>query len=384
MLSAGYHPVGSAAMNFSATGDARWPPSKKGGWPRQNCFATSRSVCHLVCHRDSPASKSGRSGAYGRWVCKNLLRVNGMAGSSFLALLDDIAALLDDISLMSKVAAKKSASVLSDDLAVNAEQVTGVKADRELPVVWAVFKGSLLNKAILVPCALLLSAFLPWSVKWLLMAGGVYLCYEGFEAIKEKLFQSGHESGASEAKSAPKTKEELAAYERRKVKGAIRTDFILSAEITVITLNVVSSAPLLQQIVTLIVISLAMTVGVYGLVAGIVRLDDAGLALLNSKSDGGTGAVLRKVGGVLVASAPVLMKALSWIGTVAMFLVGGTFVAEGIHPIEHLIEATTSSFEGWAPVVKIGAYGVVGALAGMVAAVAMRALSWGVETAKRN
>lgn len=307
-----------------------------------------------------------------------------MAGSSFFALLDDIAALLDDISLMSKVAAKKSASVLSDDLAVNAEQVTGMKADRELPVVWAVFKGSLVNKAILVPCALLLSAFLPWSVKWLLMAGGIYLCYEGFEAIKEKLFRVSHDSDRSDVKSAPKTKEELAAYERRKVKGAIRTDFILSAEITIITLNVVSSAPLLQQIVTLIVISVAMTVGVYGLVAGIVRLDDAGLALLKSKTEGDLGTVLRKIGGVLVASAPVLMKALSWIGTVAMFLVGGTFVAEGIHPIEKLIETTVSSLGGWVAVAKMGAYGVVGALAGMIAAVAMGAISRVANVAKKN
>ena len=307
-----------------------------------------------------------------------------MAGSSFFALLDDIAALLDDISLMSKVAAKKSASVLSDDLAVNAEQVTGMKADRELPVVWAVFKGSLVNKAILVPCALLLSAFLPWSVKWLLMAGGIYLCYEGFEAIKEKLFRGSHELDTSDTKSAPKTKEELAAYERRKIKGAIRTDFILSAEITIITLNVVSSAPLLQQIVTLVVISVAMTVGVYGLVAGIVRLDDAGLSLLKSKTKGGIGAVLRKIGSVLVVSAPVLMKALSWIGTIAMFLVGGTFVAEGIHPVEQFIETIVSALGGWGAVAKMGAYGVVGALSGMIAAVAMGAISRVAEAAKKD
>ncbi|HGA2318557.1 TPA: DUF808 domain-containing protein [Pseudomonas putida] len=307
-----------------------------------------------------------------------------MAGSSFFALLDDIAALLDDISLMSKVAAKKSASVLSDDLAVNAEQVTGMKADRELPVIWAVFKGSLVNKAILVPCALLLSAFLPWSVKWLLMAGGIYLCYEGFEAIKEKLFRGSHVSNTGDAKSAPKTKEELSAYEKRKIKGAVRTDFILSAEITIITLNVVSSAPLFQQVVTLIVISVAMTVGVYGLVAGIVRLDDAGLALLKSKSEGGLGTFLRKIGGVLVASAPVLMKALSWIGTVAMFLVGGTFVAEGIHPIEQLIETTVSSLGGWVAVAKMGAYGVVGALAGMITATAMGTISRVVNVTKKN
>ncbi|WP_312931435.1 DUF808 domain-containing protein [Pseudomonas sp.] len=298
-----------------------------------------------------------------------------MAGSSFFALLDDIAALLDDISLMSKVAAKKTASVLSDDLAVNAEQVTGMRADRELPVVWAVFKGSLLNKAILVPCALLLSAFLPWAVKWLLMAGGIYLCYEGYEAIKEKLQRGGAEAEAEEAKAMPKSKEALAAYEKRKIKGAVRTDFILSAEITVITLNVVSAAPLMQQIVTLIVISIAMTVGVYGAVAGIVRMDDVGFALLKSKSTGALGTVLKKIGGALVASAPVLMKALSWIGTVAMFLVGGTFVAEGIHPIEHFLETLVSDLGGWGVVVKMAAYGVVGAIAGMLAALVVGGVS---------
>ena len=191
-------------------------------------------------------------------------------------------------------------------------------------------------------------------------------------------------SNTGDAKSAPKTKEELSAYEKRKIKGAVRTDFILSAEITIITLNVVSSAPLFQQVVTLIVISVAMTVGVYGLVAGIVRLDDAGLALLKSKSEGGLGTFLRKIGGVLVASAPVLMKALSWIGTVAMFLVGGTFVAEGIHPIEQLIETTVSSLGGWVAVAKMGAYGVVGALAGMITATAMGTISRVVNVTKKN
>ncbi|WP_313740413.1 DUF808 domain-containing protein [Pseudomonas sp.] len=302
-----------------------------------------------------------------------------MAGSSFFALLDDIAALLDDISLMSKVAAKKTASVLSDDLAVNAEQVTGMRADRELPVVWAVFKGSLLNKAILVPCALLLNAFAPWSVKWLLMAGGIYLCYEGFEAIKEKLQRGGEEAEAREAKAVPKTPEALAAYEKRKVKGAIRTDFILSAEITVITLNVVAAAPLMQQIVTLIVISIAMTAGVYGAVAGIVRMDDVGFKLLKTK-----GTVLKKIGGALVASAPVLMKALSWIGTVAMFLVGGTFVAEGIQPIEHFLETLVGDLGGWAVVAKMFAYGVIGAIAGMLAAVVVGGIGKVVGTTRKE
>ncbi|AIZ32287.1 MULTISPECIES: DUF808 domain-containing protein [Pseudomonas] len=291
-----------------------------------------------------------------------------MAGSSFFALLDDIAALLDDISLMSKVAAKKSASVLSDDLAVNAEQVTGMKADRELPVVWAVFKGSLRNKAILVPCALILSAVLPAAVKWLLMAGGLYLCYEGFEAIKDKLSRDKPGDEAQASKSVPRSAEALAEYEQRKIKGAIKTDFILSAEIIVITLNVVAEAPLYQQILTLVIIALLMTVGVYGLVAGIVRLDDAGFALAKSKAQGLWGRCVKSVGRGLVAAAPMLMKALSWIGTVAMFLVGGTFIAEGIHPLEQALESLVAASGAWGPVVKYALFGVVGAVAGFITA----------------
>lgn len=300
-----------------------------------------------------------------------------MAGSSFFALLDDIAALLDDISLMSKVAAKKSASVLSDDLAVNAEQVTGMKADRELPVVWAVFTGSLKNKAILVPCALVLSAVLPAAVKWLLMAGGIYLCYEGYEAIKDKLSREKHGHEEHKSHAVPRSAEDLAEYERRKIKGAIKTDFILSAEIIVITLNVVAEAPLYQQILTLVVIALAMTVGVYGLVAGIVRLDDAGFALAKSKAQGLWGRFVKAVGRALVSAAPVLMKALSWIGTIAMFLVGGTFVAEGILPLEHAIETVVAASGGWGAVVKVGLFGVVGAVAGFITAITVSCFSWG-------
>lgn len=261
-----------------------------------------------------------------------------MAGSSLFALLDDIATLLDDISLMSKVAAKKSASVLSDDLAVNAEQVTGMKADRELPVVWAVFKGSLRNKAILVPCALVLNALLPAAVHWLLMIGGAYLCYEGFEAIKDKLTAGRDDDTGQPKKTKPKTPEELAAYEKRKIAGAVRTDFILSAEIIVITLNIVTDAPMLQQILTLALIAVVMTVGVYGLIAGIVRLDDAGLILQKSKATGTWVSVVRAAGGWLLSAAPKFMKALSWIGTVAMFLVGGAFITEGIEPMRHFAE----------------------------------------------
>jgi len=298
-----------------------------------------------------------------------------MAGSSFFALLDDIAALLDDISLMSKVAAKKSASVLSDDLAVNAEQVTGMKADRELPVVWAVFKGSLKNKAILVPCALILSAVLPAAVKWLLMAGGIYLCYEGYEAIKDKLSREAGKGGADGKAVAIKSAEELVDYEGRKIKGAIKTDFILSAEIIVITLNVVAEAPLYQQVLTLVVIALAMTVGVYGLVAGIVRMDDAGFALLKYKAQGVWGRSVRKLGRVMVSAAPFLMRALSWIGTLAMFLVGGTFVAEGIVPLEHAIENVVAVSAVWGGTVKVGLFGLVGVLVGFVTALAIDGFS---------
>lgn len=296
-----------------------------------------------------------------------------MAGSSLFALLDDIATLLDDISLMSKVAAKKSASVLSDDLAVNAEQVTGMKADRELPVVWAVFKGSLRNKAILVPCALVLNALLPAAVHWLLMIGGAYLCYEGFEAIKDKLTAS-RDDGAGQPRK-PKTREELAAYEKRKISGAVRTDFILSAEIIVITLNIVTDAPMLQQVLTLTLIAVVMTVGVYGLVAGIVRLDDAGLILQKSKATGTWGSVVRTVGGWLLSAAPKLMKALSWIGTIAMFLVGGAFITEGIVPVQHFAEKLVAGAGAWETAATLFIHCLVGVLVGFVAVLTAKGMA---------
>lgn len=298
-----------------------------------------------------------------------------MAGSSLFALLDDIATLLDDISLMSKVAAKKSASVLSDDLAVNAEQVTGMKADRELPVVWAVFKGSLRNKAILVPCALVLNALLPAAVHWLLMIGGAYLCYEGFEAIKDKLTASRDDGAGQPRKPKPKTPEELAAYEKRKISGAVRTDFILSAEIIVITLNIVTDAPMLQQVLTLALIAVVMTVGVYGLVAGIVRLDDAGLILQKSKATGTWGSVVRTVGGWLLSAAPKLMKALSWIGTIAMFLVGGAFITEGIVPVQHFAEKLVAGAGAWETVATLSIHCLVGVLVGFVAVLAAKGMA---------
>ncbi len=293
-----------------------------------------------------------------------------MAGSSLFALLDDIATLLDDISLMSKVAAKKTASVLSDDLAVNAEQVTGMKADRELPVVWAVFKGSLKNKAILVPLALILNALLPAAVQWLLMAGGAYLCYEGFEAIKDKLFSSDAEKTVGAKQEKAKTPEEIAAFEKRKISGAVRTDFILSAEIIVITLNIVAEAPMVQQILTLITIAVVMTVGVYGIVAGIVRMDDVGLVLSKRPAGGVFTNLVKWFGGFLVTLAPKLMWGLSWIGTVAMFLVGGSFVVEGIPYLEHLMEQIVGNLGAWKKVAEMLLEGMVGAcLGGLVVGV---------------
>lgn len=224
--------------------------------------------------------------------------------------------------------------MLGDDLALNAQQVTGVKADRELPVVWSVAKGSLINKAILVPLALLISAFAPWAITPLLMVGGAYLCYEGFEKVFHSL---SHGKAAQEEKSdGPGANEDAAAYEKRKVKGAIRTDFVLSAEIIAITLGTVAGATFSQQVIVLCGIAVVMTLGVYGIVAGIVRLDDLGLYLSRKGS-----ALARSLGGGIVRAAPYLMKTLSIVGTVAMFMVGGGILTHGLPPVHHL-------FEDWA------------------------------------
>ncbi|WP_437880062.1 DUF808 domain-containing protein [Pseudomonas sp. LRF_L74] len=262
-----------------------------------------------------------------------------MAGANLLALLDDIATVLDDVSVMTKVAAKKTAGVLGDDLALNAQQVTGVSADRELPVVWAVCKGSLVNKAILVPVALLISAFAPWAITPLLMVGGAFLCFEGFEKLAHKLLHSKEEDQAAheqrnQALADPAV--DIKAFEKAKIKGAIRTDFILSAEIIAITLGVVEQQPLLQQFTVLAGIAVAMTIGVYGLVAGIVKLDDAGL-YLNKR----TSALARALGNGLLWLAPWLMKVLSVVGTAAMFMVGGGILTHGFAPLHHLVEALT-------------------------------------------
>ena len=258
-----------------------------------------------------------------------------MAGSSFFALIDDIASILDDVSVMTKVAAKKTAGVLGDDLALNAQQVSGVNADRELPVVWAVAVGSLKNKAILVPAALAISAFAPWAVTPLLMLGGAFLCFEGFEKLAHNYLP--HEEGHHEAAADDADDADAASGEQDKIKGAIRTDFVLSAEIIAITLGTVAGAPLQQQIIVLVGIALIMTVGVYGVVAGIVKLDDGGLYLLRTSGNSGFGQFKQRVGRAILVAAPYMMKSLTVIGTVAMFMVGGGILTHGIPPVHHWI-----------------------------------------------
>jgi len=262
-----------------------------------------------------------------------------MAGASLLVLLDDIATVLDDVSVMTQMAAKKTAGVLGDDLALNAQQVAGVKAERELPVVWAVAKGSFINKAILVPSALAISAFAPWLVTPLLMLGGAFLCFEGFEKLAHKTLHSAAEDTAHRAELTHALEDptvDLVAFERDKIKGAIRTDFILSAEIIVITLGTVAAATFNKQVAVLVGIGIIMTVGVYGLVAAIVKLDDAGLYLSQRAS-----AAARALGHILLAAAPKLMKLLTVLGTAAMFLVGGGILVHGVPAAHPLLEAAT-------------------------------------------
>jgi hypothetical protein len=264
-----------------------------------------------------------------------------LAGSSLLALIDDIATILDDVSVMTKVAAKKTAGVLGDDLALNAQQVTGLNADRELPVVWAVAKGSAVNKAILVPSALAISALVPWLVTPLLMLGGLYLCFEGVEKLAHKFLHSHAEDEAHHAELTQALVDpniDLVALEKEKIKGAVRTDFILSAEIIVISLGVVATAPFMTRVMALVGVSLLMTVGVYGLVGGIVKLDDLGLYLTRRTGDGGGPRFLRGLGKGILKGAPWLMKTLSVAGTAAMFLVGGGIISHGISSIHHAIE----------------------------------------------
>ncbi|MBO1271671.1 MULTISPECIES: DUF808 domain-containing protein [Shewanella] len=270
-----------------------------------------------------------------------------MAGASLLMLLDDIATLLDDVAVMSKVAAKKTAGMLSDDLALNAQQVTGFSADRELPVVWAVAKGSLRNKAILVPGALLISAVVPWLILPLLMLGGLFLSFEGFEKVWHKLTHPTENRVDEEAKAAKALEQvqDPQAWEARKVKGAIRTDFVLSAEIIVLTLGIVADQVFFTQLTTLVIIAVVMTAGVYGIVAAIVKLDDLGLYLSHRKGRSIVMSWLRRLGLILVSAAPKLMKLLTVVGTIAMFLVGGGILAHGIAPLaalEHHLAAAAS------------------------------------------
>jgi uncharacterized protein len=291
--------------------------------------------------------------------------------SSLLALIDDIATVLDDVALLTKVAAKKTAGVLGDDLALNAQQVSGVSADRELPVVWAVAKGSFINKAILVPAALAISAFIPWAVTPLLMVGGAFLCYEGFEKLAHKFFHRTGEGAAEDAAHEEALVTALAdpsvdilAIEKDKVKGAIRTDFILSAEIIAITLGTVQASPFITQFTVLAGIAIVMTVGVYGLVAGIVKLDDGGLALTRQTGDGSAARFQRGLGRAILWVAPWLMKALSVAGTVAMFLVGGGILTHGVPALHHFIESLAAKAGALASVTPLLMDLVIGILAG--------------------
>ena len=242
-----------------------------------------------------------------------------MAFSSLFTLIDDIASILDDVALMTKIAAKKTVGVVGDDLALNANQVTGASSDRELPIVWAVTKGSLVNKVILIPIALLLSAFLPWLIVPLLMIGGAYLCFEGVEKILHKFI-------AHEEHEEKKTFNEAA-----KIKGAIRTDFILSAEIIIIALGELTEASLLTRIISLSIVGIGITIFVYGLVALIVRADDFGLYLIKK------GGVAKSIGNAILVIMPKFMRSLSFIGTLAMFLVGGGIFVHNVDFIHHLL-----------------------------------------------
>ena len=293
-----------------------------------------------------------------------------MAGSSLLALIDDIATLLDDVAVMTKVATKKTAGVLGDDLALNANQVAGVKPDRELPVVWAVAKGSLLNKAILVPGALLISFVAPWAILPLMMLGGLYLCFEGAEKLAHRFLHPPAEANREHAALIDALADEsvdLVAFERDKIKGAIRTDFILSAEIIVITLGTVADAAFNRQVGVLVAIAILMTVGVYGLVAAIVKLDDLGLHLSQR-----TSAAARAIGRAIIASAPYLMRTLSIAGTAAMFLVGGGILAHGIPGLHHALEGAVAGLPANGLLIA-AAQGVVGIVLGAVAVLAVQA-----------
>ncbi|MDC9720963.1 MAG: DUF808 domain-containing protein [Gammaproteobacteria bacterium] len=272
-----------------------------------------------------------------------------MAGASLLALLDDIATLLDDIAVLSKVAAKKTAGVLGDDLAVNAEQVSGVRAERELPVVWAVAKGSLLNKLILVPAALLMSLYAPWLITPVLMLGGIYLCFEGAEKLHEWIVHKPKDSTAADRLSHLRlSKDDLLALENVKIKGAIRTDFVLSAEIVVIILGSVANTSFSNQVIVVSGLAVLFTLAVYGLVAAIVKMDDVGLYLVEAEYAGHKGRFSGWVGRGLINAAAPLMHTLSVLGTFAMFLVGGGILSHGWLWLHHWVEPLSSLGTGFA------------------------------------
>ena len=288
-----------------------------------------------------------------------------MAAGSLLALLDDIASVLDDVSAMTKVAAKKTAGVLGDDLAVNAERVIGVRPERELPVVWAVAKGSFVNKLILVPAALLIAAFVPMLITPLLVCGGLFLCYEGAEKLLHRGKPATEEVGSTAEKLAD-PRVDLAQLEKDKIRGAIRTDFILSAEIIVLTLGVVDGQALLTQLIVLAGISSLMTVGVYGLVAGIVKVDDLGLLLNQREGAGWWAGIVRRMGSGLLWFAPRLMKTLSVVGTVAMFLVGGGILLHASHAVSELVAAAAAGMPVGGGLLSMVVGGVLGLVAGIV------------------
>lgn len=287
--------------------------------------------------------------------------------SGFFILLDDIATILDDVAAMTKVAVQKTAGVLGDDLALNAQQVSGVDANRELPIVFAVAKGSVVNKVILIPVALLLSYFLPGLIDPLLIFGGGFLCFEGVEKILHKFLHSHddeeeHKKSHHEIIATPEIN--VVEAEKTKIRGAIRTDFILSAEIIVISLGVVAGSSIVTQIGVLTAIGLLMTIGVYGLVAGIVKLDDLGMWMSRTKG------IARSVGTLILQGSPYLMRGLSIAGTAAMFLVGGGILVHKVKWIHHAIEPILHSVEHSVPMLKTPTSmlldGAVGILIGLL------------------
>jgi uncharacterized protein len=289
--------------------------------------------------------------------------------TSLLALLDDISTIMDDVAVLTKLATRKTAGVLGDDLALNAQQVSGVQPNRELPVVWSVMKGSFVNKAILVPAALAISAFAPWAVTPLLMVGGAFLCYEGFEKLAHRFLHDEAQERAHRAELAQVLSDpdiDVVQAEKGKIKGAVRTDFILSAEIIAITLGTVAAAPLVTQVLVLTGIAILMTVGVYGLVAGVVKLDDAGLHLSQVEGESAWDRLRRRLGMAILTAAPWLMKALSIAGTAAMFLVGGGILVHGIPFVHHALQGLVHTVAAL-PVLEILAEMLANAVVGVVA-----------------